>query len=682
MENYEQTTLWRSAFDKKDDGLDGPRSSLKTVYKDFRSRVIILLQQIHKELPLLTCHDITHVDSLWRIASEIAGPKFDINPAEALVLGGAFLLHDAAHCRAAFSGGIQELRQTQEWKDSAAHHGFTLEMLTEGTEPFQTVLFDTLRSLHPQQAKNLPFVQWTVTDDSAKMYLLPHDELRNAYGHVIGEIAASHWWEPHALEKLASKKPTAPTCLAPANWIIDMLKVAVLLRTADAAHIDSNRAPRFLMSMTPLQGTAKEHWQFQARLNQPTCIPDRNELVISGNPFPESELSSWWLAYDAASLANKELMAADRLLMDSHRPQRLTARSVADTHSPEAFSKQVPTDGWSPVNTNIKITDVKNLVERFGGAKLYGNNPTAALRELLQNAVDAVHACRSIGGLCPDEGEIEVALEETSGGYWLHVTDTGIGMSRYVLTEVLLDFGRSFWRSADVHGEWSGLSSSGFEAVGQFGIGFFSVFMLGDQVRVVTKRYEQKEGEAAQWLLSFADGVNKRPTLREPIRAERLMRHGTRVSALISVEKLRALCLNQNFWTTGTSTVTFAQACSRIAPAIDIDLYVRTGGGDRQLVVQAKDWLRLPAINLLRRIMPGYYESTTESQFGLWTHMSKIYDESGIIVGRCAVQPSLYLGLDRGVGVVKGLLAGNVNGVAGIIMSQPQNDLARKEAMR
>jgi hypothetical protein len=227
------------------------------------------------------------------------------------------------------------------------------------------------------------------------------------------------------------------------------------------------------MAINQPQGVSKEHWQFQARLHQPKCDLERGELVISGNPFPEKELSAWWLAYDSACLANKELAAADLLLKDNRRPQRLAARSVAGTHSPEAFALHVPTDCWYPVDTAIKITDIKLVVERFGGEKLYGNDPSAALRELLQNAVDAIHACRSLHGLDQNEGEIEIALEDTSEGHWLHVTDNGIGMSRYVLTEVLLNFGRSLWRSTDLRGEWSGLSSSDFEAIGQFGIGFF-----------------------------------------------------------------------------------------------------------------------------------------------------------------------------------------------------------------
>ena len=683
MEFYENTILWKNAFDPKGDGFDKPRSVLVIAYQDFRNRVAILLQQIQKELPALTLHDITHVDSLWRIASEIAGPDFDLNPAEAFVLGSAFLLHDAAHCRAAYSGGISELQQTTEWQDSAAQRGIALDNLIEGSEAFQTVLFDTLRVLHPNQAKKLPFARWPSNEGGDGLYLIPHDELRCAYGHLIGEIAASHWWHPQELESIAHRKPAAPVCLEPANWTVDMLKVSLLLRTADAAHIDARRAPRFLMVMNQPQGISKEHWQFQARLHQPKCDLKRGELVISGNPFPETELSSWWLAYDSACLANKELAAADLLLKDNHRLQRLAVRSVAGTHSPETFSLHVPTDGWYPVDAAIKITNIKSVVERFGGEKLYGNDPSAALRELLQNAVDAVHACRSLGGLDVNQGEIEIALENTSGGYWLHVTDTGIGMSRFVLTEVLLDFGRSFWRSVDLRGEWSGLSSSNFEAIGQFGIGFFSVFMLGEQVRIITRRYEQKDGEVSQWLLSFSDGTNKRPTLRTPVGDERLKKHGTKVSVLINQEKLNELCKKQSNLSRkiDSSSISFVQTCARLAPAVDINLYVKNCGKDRQLAVRANDWLSLPSIDLLRRINPGYLESTSANQFGLWTHLSELYDDTGSIIGRCAVQPFLSLRGHYGIGVINGLLAGNVVGIAGIVVSKPQSDLARLEAV-
>jgi hypothetical protein len=210
MDTYQTTRLWKNAFDPLQDGLDPQRIQLVETYKKFRERVSQLLQLIHSELPSLTVHDITHVDKLWDVASQIAGPDYPLNPAEAFVLGGAFLLHDAAHCRAAFPGRLDELKATTDWKDAAAQRGLDAEALTPGSEAFQAVLFDTLRVLHPRQARKLPFVHWTAPGETTPQFLLSDDELRKAYGEVIGEIAKSHWWHPHQLETLTKRKINPP----------------------------------------------------------------------------------------------------------------------------------------------------------------------------------------------------------------------------------------------------------------------------------------------------------------------------------------------------------------------------------------------------------------------------------------------------------------------------------------
>ena len=138
------------------------------------------------------------------------------------------------------------------------------------------------------------------------------------------------------------------------------------------------------------------------------------------------------------------------------------------------------------------------------------------------------------------EGEVEVRAEPADGDdWWLHVTDTGIGMSRHVLTNVLLDFGNSLWRSDLLRDELPGLARSGFDAVGQFGIGFYSVFMLGSQVRVTTRRFERSErDDAEQWLLTFEDGLQGRPMLARATGKDRLQRHGTQISIKLGAERL------------------------------------------------------------------------------------------------------------------------------------------------
>lgn len=71
------------------------KSSAKLSCSLVRERVRQLIQEIGAVLPDVTVHDITHVDALWRVAGEIAGGDYPLNPAEAFVLGGGFLLHDA-----------------------------------------------------------------------------------------------------------------------------------------------------------------------------------------------------------------------------------------------------------------------------------------------------------------------------------------------------------------------------------------------------------------------------------------------------------------------------------------------------------------------------------------------------------------------------------------------------------
>ena len=112
--------LWQRTLAPQGDPLDARREVLRQALLGFRERIAALVQILGAELPNLTVHDITHLDALWRVADQIAGPDYPIHPAEAFVLGGAFLLHDAAHVMAAYPGGISSIKQTVQWQDLIA----------------------------------------------------------------------------------------------------------------------------------------------------------------------------------------------------------------------------------------------------------------------------------------------------------------------------------------------------------------------------------------------------------------------------------------------------------------------------------------------------------------------------------------------------------------------------------
>jgi len=451
-----------------------------------------------------------------------------------------------------------------------------------------------------------------------------------------------------------------------------------------------------------IQNISREHWLFQARLNQPYCDCKRRELYFTGSPFPQDEQDAWWLSYDAACLVDQELAAADNLLRD-HKLNQLAAGGVAGIKSPETFALHVPTEGWYPVNASLHISDIKSVVERFGGAKLYGEKPSLALRELLQNARDAVFASRVIGGLDGKEGSIEVKLEERDGEDWLHITDNGIGMSRYVLTEVLLDFGRSLWRDPSLSGEWPGLAASGFDAIGRFGIGFFAVFMLGDHVKVVTRRYDpHPDDERSQWLLEFPNGLALRSTLRPPLESEKLRHNGTRVSVRLK-DKSSLLRITHSWFNIFSGVerqdafLTLRQIVSSLAPALEVDVWVQEGYGPKEKTISAGDWCLLDPEGLMERLVPTplNFFSSEESSSILYkmrvnwikaaaAQIEPLTDEGGKIWGRCAAGHDRglhFFGYHSGVITVGGIVGGSISDFHGILIGEQLDRLDRTVAI-
>ena len=282
IEKYETTSLWKATLAAQEkDAYAKERERLRSAYYQFRKHVAHLVADIRSNLPGLTVHDITHLDALWGVAEQIAGPNYPLNPAEAFVLGGAFLLHDSAHAIAAFPGGKAEIKKTKRWSDLVAQN-YAQKEPAPGSNEEKAALFQVLRHLHGPQAEKLLTESWTATGNHTPNFLLEDTALRNFYGEMIGEIAASHHRSPQEVtRKFSGPKKTAMGDL-PTEWTVDRMKIAFLLRTADAAHVDDRRAPQFLFALQKPQGISEQHWRFQSKLGQPTYMGN-GELNISSS---------------------------------------------------------------------------------------------------------------------------------------------------------------------------------------------------------------------------------------------------------------------------------------------------------------------------------------------------------------------------------------------------------------
>lgn len=619
--SIQSTMLWASAFG--DAAFPEGRSArirLAEALRALREQVTLLAGEIGGSLPEYTQHDITHLDTLWELADLIAGERIVLNPAEAFVFGGALLTHDIALSHAVYALQLEPLHSRPDWPDALAAH----LRATHGRAPTASELANPpadvknraehqlLRDLHAEEALRIPTIGWsTLSGDTT--YLISDSALRNGYGPLIGLIAASHHWSHDRLVQELSYPVGAPSW-APPTWRIDSLMLACLLRTADAAHLDASRAPDILAAARSLPPTSLDHWTFQHKLQRPYLDEDR--LVFTApSGFNRNEISAWWLAYDILRMVDAELRGVDALLAENGKA-RLAARSVAHTESPLALSRTIPCVGWEPVSARVQVGDVPALIRRLGGRELYGNDSTVAVRELLSNASDAVRARKALieyRSGSPVVGRITVALSDVAGAQWLAVSDNGIGMNKEVLSGPLLDFGRSSWLAREVVQSNPGLLASRFEPVGRFGIGFFSVFMLGDTVEVVSRALGASEEDT--WVLTFGEGLSTRPVLYRASMLQRLDEPGTTVrvrldSGMIAKDgglQFRAP-VGGRYLAVSADLRSLDELVTFAFPIPDVDVWVwdQLQEDQPRCLMGANDWIEVGGEELLRRMCPPH----------------------------------------------------------------------------
>ncbi|HJU19924.1 MAG TPA: molecular chaperone HtpG [Stellaceae bacterium] len=118
------------------------------------------------------------------------------------------------------------------------------------------------------------------------------------------------------------------------------------------------------------------------------------------------------------------------------------------------------------------------------------------LRELISNASDACdrlrYAALTEPGLSAGDSDYRVVLSPDKGARTLSVADNGIGMNRAELIDNLGTIARS-GTAAFLH-QLSGDARKDMSLIGQFGVGFYSAFMVADRVEVLSRKAGDSEG--------------------------------------------------------------------------------------------------------------------------------------------------------------------------------------------
>ncbi|MEJ2317326.1 MAG: molecular chaperone HtpG, partial [Gammaproteobacteria bacterium] len=152
-----------------------------------------------------------------------------------------------------------------------------------------------------------------------------------------------------------------------------------------------------------------------------------------------------------------------------------------------------------------EVSRVLDLVIR----SLYSNKEIF-LRELISNASDAAEKLRfealSNEGLYEDQSELAIRLTVDSEKGTLTISDNGIGMNR---DEVVSNIGTIARSGTKAFIEsMSGDKAQDSQLIGQFGVGFYSAFIVADRVTIETRKAGTVADEGVRWESEGTDSYS------------------------------------------------------------------------------------------------------------------------------------------------------------------------------
>ncbi|WIA10769.1 hypothetical protein OEZ85_010938 [Tetradesmus obliquus] len=234
------------------------------------------------------------------------------------------------------------------------------------------------------------------------------------------------------------------------------------------------------------------------------------------------------------AVARQQVKPGGAAQLVSHRPvssvQR-AARSLvaAPKHEPFSFASRhlarhitCSAAVASKEETFTYQAEVDRLMDMIVNS-LYSNREVF-LRELISNASDALDKVRFVGltdaKALEGREQLEILIKADKEANTITIEDAGIGMTREQLLSNLGTIARSGTRKfMEAVKEAKGDAN----LIGQFGVGFYSAFLVADRVTVYTKSHE----EAQQWVWESNVGSHQY-TIKEDDSGDNMVR-GTRV---------------------------------------------------------------------------------------------------------------------------------------------------------
>jgi Histidine kinase-, DNA gyrase B-, and HSP90-like ATPase len=315
--------------------------------------------------------------------------------------------------------------------------------------------------------------------------------------------------------------------------LVNLRYLAALLRVADVIEFDPERTPDVILAHRDIAPKSRAYWhkdRFSFLIKR-----DSRELRLDATT-PDAKIHRAVLEtvrqVDQELLTCNSLESSGTFILGSFKDERCS------WPWPASVNAKVTEDGRFVYIDGAFRPEPRHILRLLGGVELY-RDPMVAVRELLQNAFDAVKEqiarerlrfanpgdptwAQKLG----EQHKVTLSFVEETDGAWLVCEDDGVGMTRTIIERHLLVSGaptlpeaNRLEREANAHG-------FSVERSGQFGIGVLSYFMIADRMIITTRRSPLAGGDpdATGWRFE-TDGLEGFGQLTHAA----LEHHGTQV---------------------------------------------------------------------------------------------------------------------------------------------------------
>ena len=295
---------------------------------------------------------------------------------------------------------------------------------------------------------------------------------------------------------------------------VDLRFCAVLLRLADILDFDITRAPIALYQYYGFDGVdgreakisqMEWHKHIASQGFEFDHVVDRSVPYDLPCHVTSKSMEIEQMAHSYLDWVDYELNQCGNLL-------RQYPGRWQDFVLPNKVKRTIKANGYVSGQYHLTM-DQDKVMELLVGEELY-SDPSVFVRELIQNAIDAVRTREQLDKQRPKSWKPQINIRswmDEQGYHWFRIEDNGIGMTQEIIESYFLKIGKSYYASDTFQKDKIHYGADpNYTPISRFGIGILSCFMGGkesNQVEVSTKRFAADGNRPSALRLSM-HGMN------------------------------------------------------------------------------------------------------------------------------------------------------------------------------